>query len=69
MHDKTTLTETCRTCGSQEAITVEAKDLAAWKNGTIIQEAMPYLDADQREMMISNTCSECWDELFPEDDD
>tara|TARA_R110001583_G_scaffold131565_2_gene283342 strand:- start:580 stop:789 length:210 start_codon:yes stop_codon:yes gene_type:complete len=69
MHDKTTLTETCRTCGSQEAITVEAKDLAAWKNGTVIQEAMPYLDADQREMMISNTCSECWDELFPEDDD
>ncbi len=65
----TTLTETCRTCGSQESIRVQTKDLAAWKNGEVIQEAMPYLDADQREMMISNTCSKCWDELFPEGDD
>ena len=69
MHHKTTLTETCRTCGSQEAITVENKDLAAWKNGMVIQEAMPYLDDDQREMMISHNSSDCWDKLFPEDTD
>ena len=66
MHDKTTLTETC---GSEEAITVETKDLHDWKNGTVIQEAMPYLNSDQREMMISHTCSVCWDKLFPEDSD
>tara|TARA_R100000963_G_C4580705_1_gene61790 strand:+ start:340 stop:573 length:234 start_codon:yes stop_codon:yes gene_type:complete len=69
MHDKTTLTESCRTCGSEETITVETKDLHDWKNGTVIQEAMPYLNSDQREMMISHTCSVCWDKLFPEDSD
>jgi hypothetical protein len=35
----------------------------------LIQKAMPYLTADEREMFISGTCSDCWDKLFPESDE
>lgn len=36
----------------------------AWKNGAMIQNAMPYLTADEREMLISGTCPQCWEEMF-----
>lgn len=42
-------------------------DLAAWKRGTLIQDAMPYLSDGEREILISKTCGECWDAMFGEE--
>ena len=39
----------------------------AWQAGELIQNALPELSADQRELMISGTCGKCWDKMFPED--
>ena len=58
---------TCSKCGSVDCFYVENEDLHAWKNGALIQDAMPYLNADQREMLISKTCNECWNLMFPND--
>ena len=35
-----------------------------WQAGELIQNAMPNLDADSREQLISGTCPKCWDEMF-----
>ena len=61
----TNLTETCSGCGSIETMLVETEDLHAWKEGAYIQDVLGYLTADQREMLISQTCGVCWDKLFP----
>lgn len=56
-----TLTYTCEECGYSENITMKFKDHAAWKGGTLIQDALPYLTDNQRELMISRTCGPCFD--------
>jgi hypothetical protein len=42
----------------------------AWQSGEYIQDALPMLNAGEREMLISQTCNDCWADLFgePEDD-
>lgn len=52
-------------CGKKFELDVATKDLVAWRNGTLIQNAMPYLTPDQRELLITNTCGECWNKMFP----
>jgi hypothetical protein len=47
---------------------VKHADYTAWVNGAHIQRCMPYLTADEREMLISGTSKEGWDILFPEED-
>lgn len=37
--------------------------------GMHIQHAMPTKSADERELLISNTCGPCFDNLFREDED
>lgn len=56
---------TCKGCGHTENISVTAAQLAAWKSGCLIQKAFPNLNASQREMIMTQTCSECWDSMFP----
>ena len=34
--------------------------------GEFAQDCFPYLTAGQRELMISNTCDDCWNKFFPE---
>ena len=58
---------TCRECGKKVHIDVYAEDLIAWKEGKKIQEAFHYLTVDEREILISETCGECFDKLVGED--
>ena len=37
---------------------------AKWKDGMLIQDAMPNLTADEREFMISGVTPEEWSQLF-----
>ena len=58
------LTVICRTCKSETTMMVNITDVAEWKLGKYIQDAMPYLSADERELCISQTCGVCWDKMF-----
>ena len=58
----------CMYCDYKEVITVSEADYISWHNGQFIQDAFPYLTAGQRELMISNTCDNCWNRFFPDDD-
>jgi hypothetical protein len=47
---------------------VNPKDLSDWKSEKkYIQDAMPYLSDSEREILISKTCGECFDKIFPQE--
>jgi hypothetical protein len=64
MHREHPLQVDCRGCGTSHTLLVNITDVAEWKLGKYIQDAMPYLSADERELLISRTCGVCWDEMF-----
>ena len=58
----------CRLCDNVYAIIYNREDMVDWLTGSkFIQDAMWYLSAGERELLISNTCSDCFDKLFPPD--
>lgn len=56
----------CMDCKNLVKIEVEEKAYEKWKDGTRIQQAMPMLSADEREILISGVCGPCFDKMFPE---
>lgn len=59
----------CMFCGHRNKVMVSQTAYNAWRAGETIQKAMPELTAAQREMLISGTCSKCWDDNMKDDDD
>jgi hypothetical protein len=59
----------CRECGRLVSVSVEAEDFYDWQDGLSVQNAFPYLSADERELFISRTCGVCWDAMFNFDDE
>jgi hypothetical protein len=47
-------------CGKQFLIPVPVEERKNWVDGMLIQDAMPSLSQDDRELLISGTCPECW---------
>lgn len=61
---------TCRFCGEHHILKVKHEDFFAWKiDGKHVQDAMPYLTPNERELLISNTCQTCWDKMFADHED
>lgn len=58
----------CVRCGETTIITAKVSDIIAWKEGGLIQNALPYLTKGERELLISNTCEKCFSEMFKEDE-
>jgi hypothetical protein len=71
--DTITVSVTCRGCDKKFEITVSLQDHAAWvkKEGPKrhAQVAFPYLNADDRELLISQTCGKCWADIFPSEEE
>lgn len=56
---------TCRKCGKVYKFPVFVDDLEKYtKRQEGIQYALPYISAEYRELMISEICPICWDELM-----
>ena len=65
MSDTTVMIETaCPFGGAVHMIEVNLVDYWDWKDGKLAQDAFPYLTPDEREMLISGICPECWDSMF-----
>lgn len=60
---------TCPICHCDTYLMVDAEEYARWQAGELIQVAMPGLDAEKREMLISGICSFCWDDMFGDEDE
>lgn len=54
----------CRKCMKYVYLSIDSRGFENWKNGQLIQIAMPYLTRDEREILISRICGPCFDEIF-----
>lgn len=59
----------CPFCGEINEIAVSEDDYWDWQDGALVQDAFPYLTVDEREMLISGICPDCWNDMFPEDEE
>ena len=57
----------CVQCGQLCEVAAYKSDIVEWQNGKYAEDAFPYLTADERELLISRTCPDCWDRMFPEE--
>lgn len=53
----------CCKCGIGHPIEVQTNGLAAWLSGGLIQSCLPELEDDERELLMSNLCENCFDEI------
>lgn len=63
--DGTTVLEIlCPWCGKTSKLklstTTWLDGLTAYKNGVLVQHAWPTLSPDERELLVSGICNECW---------
>ena len=56
----------CCICNKDHSIKVPLAGHAQWMDGELIQDALPELSSGERELLISGTCDDCWDEMFPD---
>lgn len=54
----------CTVCKNILVLEVNSEDLESWKAGELIQNAMPYLTAGERELLKTGICGECFDMMF-----
>lgn len=69
MDTTTVTTPPCIMCGKQHSLEVSNQGYVAWYSGMNIQDAFPELSADDRELLMTGTCPECWDKLFGDDEE
>ena len=62
------ITKQCMLTGDTNTmeIHVTQDQLDAWKNGMLIQDAMPNLTAEHREFIMTGTTPEVWTKNFSE---
>lgn len=63
---ETSIIVVCPICGEENFIFANVEDIWAWEDGELVQNAFPYLSADEREMLISGICPKCWEKMFGE---
>lgn len=54
----------CFMCNKDFTVEVNHEDFKRWQEGELAQNAFPYLDEWDRELLISKTCKGCFESLF-----
>ena len=64
-------TKACMICQRKGTVEVPIAEWRAWDNGngSLIQNAMPSVSIADREMLMTGTHDECWDEIFEDEDE
>jgi len=56
---------TCPNCGKESIVIVEEKDYERYARGeSYVQTLFPYLDAADREVLITGYCRKCQKDIF-----
>ena len=61
---KTLYKADCIKCNQTCELAAFKADMDAWVSGKLIQDAMPYLSDDERELCISRICGKCFDAMY-----
>lgn len=60
----------CPICKEQHIVEVNFDDYRRWKKeDTHVQDAFPYLNDVERELLITGICAKCWEKHINLDDD
>lgn len=60
----------CIYCRKRFEIKTTVEAFNKWQHeGVNIQDAMPELNANERELLMSNICPECWNKIFPPEEE
>jgi hypothetical protein len=51
-------------CGDVNQVTISEAQWWRWQMGELIQNVAPELSPEERELLISGICSECWNKMF-----
>ena len=54
----------CPICGEYHEVLINEEDYYAYLDGELVQVAFPYLTADEREIIVTGICKDCWDKMF-----
>jgi hypothetical protein len=61
MKKKTDVMIECKFCQAFYTVPVDENAYKDWQNGEgFIQDLMPELSPEERELLLSKTCEECW---------
>jgi hypothetical protein len=65
-----TIITRCPNCGHASRVQVNESDYIAWKyDDALVQDAFPYLSAEDREKLITGCCKNCWNALLGREDE
>ena len=59
----------CPICHKTYEVTVPFEGFLAWQAGEKVSDAFADCDPNTREALISGVCPQCWEELFPSEED
>lgn len=62
-------TKSCMMCNKKGTVNVDVEGYELYSSGVMVQDAFPELSDDVREMIITGTHPECWDAMFPDEED
>lgn len=54
----------CAHCGKKVKVNFTDDQVKRLNEGELIQRVFPKWTSEQRELLMSGTCGECWDKLF-----
>jgi hypothetical protein len=54
----------CAGCDKLVTLDVNEQDFQDWKGGKLVQAAFPYLNDGEWDLLISNMCNDCREEMF-----
>lgn len=58
---------TCKKCGVVHDLEATQEQLKRWKDGALIHRVFHYLSANDRELIVSGICGDCFDNMFVEE--
>lgn len=59
----------CPFCGQDNGIEVDMASYEKWQGGAFVQNAFPTLTAEEREVLVSGSHADCWDEAYDDEED
>jgi hypothetical protein len=62
-------TAACVMCKRKSRLNIPRDGYREWLNGALIQNALPDLTDDERELLLTGTHPDCWDIAFPDEED
>lgn len=59
----------CFCCNTKKVIEMDDVAYTRWINGEHIQDVAPEMSVDDRELLISGVCGNCFDNMFADEEE